>query len=201
MLSVVLGISHANADSLLDGDAAAGKTRAMICSACHGAEGNSVTTLWPNLAGQNANYTFAQLVAFKDGKRPDPTMMGQAMALSEQDAKNLAVYFESLPAAAQSVADSDRLVLARAEALYRGGNAEDGIPACLACHGPTGRGNPGAAYPAVNGQHADYTAKQLADYASGARQSDGVTEIMRTIAERLNQDDIQALASYMQGLK
>lgn len=196
---------QANASSLVDGDAAAGKSKAVTCSACHGSEGNSVAPAWPNIAGQNANYIVAQLKAFQTGEndapalRSDPLMTSMAMPLSDEDIRDLAVYFEGLPAAANSVADQK--TLARAEALYRGGNNETKAAACLACHGPAGRGNPAATYPALNGQHAQYTAKQLHDYASGARKSDGKTHIMRDIAGRLSDEDIDAIASYVQGLK
>ncbi len=199
MTGLALAAVPVQAESLIDGDADAGKTRALTCTACHGPEGNSVMPLWPNIAGQNANYIVAQLQAFKDGKRSDPLMVAQAMMLSEQDIKDLAVYFESLPGAVQAVADPSKI--ARAVALYRGGNPEEGIAACIACHGPTGRGNPAAAYPALNGQHSTYTAKQLQDYADGARTSDDPTSIMRDIARRMSKEDIQALASYVQGLK
>lgn len=187
------------ADSLVDGSIEAGKARALTCTACHGQEGNSVNPLWPNIAGQNAKYTVAQLRAFKNGMRNDPLMSSQAMLLSDEDMRNLAVYFESLPAAVSAVANPGSV--ARAEALYRGGNEDAKIAACLACHGPTGRGNPAAAYPALNGQHAAYTAKQLRDYASNKRQSDGKTRIMRELAARLSEEDIVAIASYVQGLK
>ena len=198
-LAATLLASPALANSLIEGDAEAGKAKAITCTACHGQEGNSASPLWPNIAGQSARYTVAQLKAFKDGDRADPLMTSQAMLLSDEDMNNIAVYFEGLPAAAQAVADAS--AVDRAEALYRGGNLEEGIAACIACHGPTGRGNPAAAYPALNGQHAAYTAKQLRDYASGARKSDGATRIMRDIAERLSTEDIEALAAYIQGLK
>jgi len=194
----------ASADSLVDGSAEAGKAKSITCAACHGAAGNSVNPMWPNLAGQNAPYLVAQLKAFQpgaDGKatRSDPLMTSMAMPLSDQDIRDLAVYFESLPAAVNSVADAQ--TLARAEALYRGGNAETKVPACLACHGPTGRGNPAATYPMLSGQHATYTAKQLRDYAAETRTSDGKTEIMRDIAARMSKEDIDAISSYIQGLK
>lgn len=196
---VALAVLPAQAESLVDGDAEAGKAKSVTCAACHGANGNSISPLWPNIAGQSAKYIVAQLKAFKAGKRTNPLMTSQALLLSEEDMTDLAVYFETLPAAAQAVADP--ALISRAEALFRGGNTENGVAACIACHGPTGRGNPAAAYPALNGQHAAYTAKQLNDYATGARQSDGAKRIMRQIAERLSADDIEALASYMQGLK
>ncbi|NIL94889.1 MAG: c-type cytochrome [Woeseiaceae bacterium] len=202
----LLATGSAMAESLVDGSIEAGKNKAITCTACHGPEGNSVNPLWPNIAGQSATYTVTQLTAFRDGaaspanaKRYDPLMSPQSMALSDQDIRDLAVYFESLPAPAQAVANPS--TIARAEALYRGGDVEDGTAACLACHGPTGRGNPAANYPALQGQHAVYTAKQLNDYASGKRTSDGKTRVMRDIAARLSQEDIDALASYVQGLR
>lgn len=196
---LTLAASPLQADSLVSGSADAGKARSMTCTACHGPEGNSSSPMWPNIAGQNAPYLVAQLHAFKNGDRKDPLMSSQAMMLSDEDIANLAVYFESLPAAAQSVADAG--LVDRGEALYRGGDKEDKTPACMACHGPTGRGNPAAAYPAVQGQHATYSAKQLNDYASGTRTTDGKTQIMRDVAATLNADDIAALSSYMQGLR
>lgn len=198
-LAVMLTAFQAQADSLVDGSVEAGKARAITCTACHGAEGNSVNPLWPNIAGQNANYTLDQLRAFKSGSRKDPLMTSQAMLLSEEDMRNLAVYFESLPAAAMAVADPSKIK--KAEAIYRGGDKEAGVAACLSCHGPSGRGNPAAVYPALQGQHATYTAKQLRDYRSGARMSDGKTRMMRDIGARLSDDDIDALASYVQGLQ
>jgi len=199
LASLVLVNTPSWAESLVAGSAEAGKASALTCTACHGSEGNSVSPMWPNLAGQNAPYLLAQLRAFKDGSRSDPLMTGQAMMLSDEAMADLAVYFESLPAAAQPVADEK--LLDNGEAIYRGGNKKEEASACLACHGPSGRGNPAAKYPALKGQHAAYTAKQLNDYASGARTSDGKTHIMRDIAANLDKDDIAALSSYVQGLK
>ena len=196
---LVLASTQTQAESLVDGSAEAGKARALTCTACHGPEGNSVSPLWPNIAGQNASYLLAQLKAFKDGSRVDPLMSSQAMILTDEDMANLAVYFESLPAAAQAVADEK--LIDRGEALYRGGNQDDKVSACLACHGPSGRGNPAAKYPALQGQHAAYTAKQLSAYADGERTTDGKTHMMRDIAANLDKDDIAALSSYVQGLK
>jgi cytochrome c553 len=196
---LALAATQVQAESLVNGSIEDGKAKSLTCTACHGPEGNSVSPMWPNIAGQNAPYLLAQLMAFKEGSRKDPLMSAQAMMLSDQDMADLAVYFESLPAAAQSVKDAS--TVSRGETLYRGGDTESGVSACLACHGPTGRGNPAAKYPALQGQHADYTAKQLNDYASGARESDGKTRIMRDIAARLSKEDIAALSSYVQGLK
>jgi cbb3-type cytochrome c oxidase subunit III len=202
-LCILAGITllsiDSRAESLIDGDADAGKSKAVTCSACHGADGNSASPLWPNLAGQSANYTVAQIKAFREGQRKDPLMTPQAQMLSDEDINDVAVYFESLPSASQAVANVDSVD--RGEALWRGGKPKEGVAACIACHGPTGRGNPAAAYPLLAGQHSAYAAKQLNDYAAGTRTSDGKTRIMRDIAERLSKEDIQALASYVQGLK
>lgn len=198
-LALALIALSAEAESLVDGDLEAGKAKSTTCAACHGAEGISMTPLWPNLAGQNAKYVAEQLKNFKEGRRVNALMSSQAMMLSDEDMRDLAVYYESLPMPAQAVADPE--LLPRGVALYRGGNADAGVPACIACHGPTGRGNPGAAYPALNGQHAAYAAKTLVDYASGERTAAGPVQIMQGISDRLTQKDIQALASYLQGLK
>lgn len=199
LAGITLAAFQAQAESLVDGSADAGKTKAVTCAACHGGAGISANPLWPNIAGQAAPYLVAQLQAFKDGSRQNPLMTSQAMMLSEQDMDDLAVYFESLPVPAQAVADPD--LVGKGEALYRGGEVTKQVAACIACHGPTGTGNPAAGYPALKGQHAAYTAKQLRDYASGERVSDGKTRIMREIAGKLSEDEIAALASYVQGLK
>jgi len=200
-LLIAAGILHqpAFANSLVDGSAQAGEQKAVTCGACHGADGNSVNPMWPSIAGQHAAYTVKQLQAFKDGARKDVLMSGQAMILSDEDMRNLAVYFEGQTAAAKAV--SDPSIIDRGERIYRGGDHESTISACMACHGPTGRGNPAAAYPSIRGQYAVYTAKQLRDYASDARESDGSTRVMREIARRLSEEDIVAVSSYIQGLK
>jgi cbb3-type cytochrome c oxidase subunit III len=205
-LAAIILAAHAGAESLVNGSVEAGKAQSTVCSACHGQDGNSVNPLWPNLAGQHATYIVAQLATFREGgrdpasaARTDPLMTPQALQLSDDDIANLAVYFESMPAPAMSVADAS--TVDKGEALYRGGDADKGVPACFACHGPAGRGNPAAGYPSLKGQHATYTAKQLRAYATGSRQSDGKTRIMRDIASRLSEDEIIAVASYVQGLR
>ena len=199
LLAMLLAAFQVQAQSLIDGSLEAGKARSISCTACHGAEGNSVNPLWPHISKQSASYVVKQLEAFQKGTRSNPLMTPQAMSLSDEDIRNVAVYFESLPAPAMAIADPSKLV--RGEALYRGGSGERNVAACLACHGPTGRGNPAARFPALQGQHAAYTAKQLRDYAAGNRTSDGKTRIMRDIAARLSEEDIVALASYIQGLR
>ena len=188
-----------SADSLIDGSAETGQSKSVTCGACHGADGNSVNPMWPSIAGQHAPYIYEQLLAFKNGTRKDVLMSGQAMILSDEDMRHLAVYFESQASAAKAVADPS--TVDKGQRLYRGGDRDSSVSACMACHGPTGRGNPAAAYPSIRGQYAAYTAKQLRDYASDTRESDGPTKVMRDIARRLSEEDILAVSSYIQGLR
>jgi len=199
LTSSMFAVALANGEPLIEGSAEAGQARSVTCAACHGPDGNSVNAAWPSIAGQNAPYILKQLEAYKSGSRADPLMTGQAMPLSEQEMQDLAVYYAAQAAAPKAVAVPE--TINKGEALYRGGDAENQVAACLACHGPTGRGNPAAAYPMLKGQHATYTATQLRNYANGQRKSDGPTRVMREIAARLNEDDIGAVASYIQGLK
>lgn len=180
------------------GDPEAGAAKAATCAACHGADGNSVNPQWPSLAGQHAGYLADTLRAFKEGKRSDVLMNAQVMALSDEDIEDLAAYYAQQVAVTRT---ADPELAAAGERLYRGGDKKSDIAACIACHGPAGRGNAPAGYPAVYGQHAAYTAKQLLDYQNGNRSSDGNTQIMRNVSSRLSQDQINAVAAYIQGLR
>jgi cytochrome c553 len=199
LATIALGAGIAQAESLVEGDAEAGKAKSITCAACHGQDGNSVNPVWPSIAGQHATYMVEQLQAFKSGTRTEPLMLGQVMTLTEDDMRNLAVYFESSAAAARSVADPD--VIDLGQRIYMGGDRQGNTSACIACHGPTGRGNPAASVPSLRGQYAVYSATQLRNYASGARRSDGATRVMRDIAETLSEEEIVAVSSYIQGLQ
>lgn len=179
------------------GSAAAGQAKSVVCAACHGADGNSLNPEWPSLAAQNAAYLVRQLKAFKGGERKNVLMTSQAAALSEQDMLDLAAYFSSKPRK-PGTADPD--LVAAGERLYRGGNKETGVGACIACHGPGGAGNAPAAYPSVAGQHAAYVAAQLRAYRAGERSSD-INQIMRNNTARLTDAEIDAVSSYIQGLR
>lgn len=186
------------AEAGADGSVEAGKQKSVTCSACHGPDGNnSVNPEWPNLAGQHASYLFAQLQAFKQGTRVNPLMSSQAMLLSEQDMEDLAAYYASQTPAG---GEADPALVRAGEKLYRGGNSARGVSACIACHGPRGRGNPAAMIPVVAGQHAAYAAMQLRAYASGERKSD-MNQMMRNIASVLTEDEITGVSSYLQGLR
>jgi len=179
------------------GSAERGASISLTCAACHGATGISANPEWPNLAGQHEKYTVQTLKAYQAGDRQDVLMTGQAMSLSGQDIADLAAYFEG-EQGAQNTADP--ALIAAGERLYRGGDRDKSISACIACHGPDGRGNRPAAYPSVAGQHSSYTAKQLRAYANGTRKSDS-NQVMRNIAVLLSEDEINAVSSYIQGLR
>ena len=199
LATLALGTGFAQAESLVDGDPEAGQSKSITCAACHGQDGNSVNPVWPSIAGQHAGYMVEQLMAFKNGTRSEPLMLGQVMTLSDEDMRNLSVYYEGMAPAAKSVSDPAVVDLGRR--LYQGGDRQGSTSACIACHGPTGRGNPAASVPSVRGQYAVYAAQQLRNYASGTRKSDGPTRVMRDIAETLSEEEIVAVASYMQGLQ
>lgn len=180
---------------LTQGDAEAGKAKSGTCVACHGQDGNSAVPMYPKIAGQHAGYIVTQLKAYKSGERVNAVMQGMAAPLSEQDMMDLAAYY-----AAQEIKPevADKSLVKAGGALYRGGNKEAGIPACIACHGPAGKGIPGAGYPAIGGQHAQYLVTQLQQYASGERQ--GPNGIMADIARRLSEADMRAVSSFVSGL-
>lgn len=179
------------------GNAETGATKAVVCQACHGANGNSVNPEWPSLAGVGADYIAAQLKNFKEAKRNNAIMMANAMALSPDDMSDLGAYFDSQ---VNTGLEADPSYWQAGEKLYRAGDKTRGIPACMACHGPTGYGNEPAKFPALRGQHSVYVVKQLNDYSSGARGT-GPNGIMQTIAKRLSPEDMRNVASYLQGLR
>lgn len=194
----------------LPGDIAAGKTKAMVCSACHGEDGNSMIAMYPKLAGQHERYIARQLALFKDGGRDNAIMLGFVGNLSPQDMRDIGAYYASQSGSAGSADDTPvaegpnagRKFYEIGQSLYRGGDAARGIPACMACHGPTGRGEPGSAYPALAGQHADYTRQSLETFRSGTAwgRDKSVNTIMVDVARQLSDEEILALASYIEGL-
>jgi cytochrome c553 len=156
----------------------------------------TATGIYPNIAGQHSSYAEAQLKAMRDGQRKDPIMSPMAANLSDQDIADLAAYYSGQKVKHGSVPDD---AVKSGGEIYRAGNTKAGVPACMACHGPQGLGNGPAGWPALNGQHPDYTAKQLGLYASGERSTD-VNNIMRDIAARMSKTDIDAVSKYVSGL-
>ena len=187
------------------GSVQAGATRAAVCFACHGPNGNSIAPTFPRLAGQNAVYIAEQLHLFRSGVRQNPVMDPMAQTLSDQDIDNVAVFF-----AAQTPTglEADPTLWKAGKALYLSGDPERRVPACVACHGPLGRGNPAAGFPALRAQQSVYVVTQLQNYANGTRYSGPKavnatpnSKMMFAIAKRLTPAEIQAVASYVQGLR
>ena len=188
----------ANADPFTGGSADAGSGKAAVCAACHGPGGNSANPEWPKLAGQHSNYVLTQLKLLKSGERKNPVMNPQAANLSDQDMKDLAAFFAAqTPQPGVASPDAVKAV----EKLYRAGDAGRGLPACSACHGPQGAGNAAAGYPRIGGQHAKYAAGSLRRLRDTKGGTDANAAVMAAIAAKLTDNEIEALASYVNGLQ
>jgi cytochrome c553 len=209
LLATTLGYAQTGAapdDPFSNGSVQEGAAKTAVCAACHGPNGNSTNPEWPRLAGQSAVYIVEQLHLFKTQVRANPVMMPMASNLSEKDINDVAVYFE---AQTPRGLEADPSYWQAGETLYRRGDKARNIPACVACHGPAGRGNLAAGYPALRAQQSVYVMKQLNDYASGARYPGAKNQaapsrngaMMLTIAKRLTPEDIRNVASYVQGLR
>lgn len=173
----------------------------QVCASCHGADGNSSGDAYPKLAGQHAEYIDKQLKDFKTQPgakgpaRGNAIMAGMAAALNDQDMRNVAAYFESQKEKPGFAKNKDTVKLG--QQIYRGGIADKNVPACAACHGPTGAGLP-AQYPRLAGQWAGYTQAQLTAFRDGSR---GNSVPMHEIASRLSDNEIKAVADYVAGLR
>ncbi len=199
------GTAAAPTTPFANGKVQNGATKAAVCSSCHGPNGNSTNPEWPRLAGQSAVYIAEQLKLFRAGVRDNPVMKPLASGLSDQDIADLAVYYE---AQTPEGLEADPSYWQAGQAVYLRGDKARNIPACVACHGPVGRGNLLAGYPALRAQQSVYVVKQLNDYASGSRYTGAHPEqasrngvMMFTIAKRLTPDEIRDVASYVQGLR
>lgn len=187
----ITGFAHAA------GNAEAGQGKVVMCGACHAADGNSAAPNFPKLAGQGERYLLKQLKDIKSGARPIVEMTGLLDNLSDQDMADIAAFYASQQ---MSVGAADPKLVEAGQALFRGGKLDEGMPACIGCHAPDGSGLAAAGYPKLAGQHATYVAKQLTDFREGNRTNDGESMIMRDIAAKLSNKDIEALSSYIQGL-
>ncbi len=199
----LLGASGAFAQSAPKGDPSKGKAIvSQVCVACHALDGNSAQPANPILAGQHAAYTAKQLANFKSQgghapARPNNVMGSMVATLSAEDIQNLAAYFEGQQPQPRSARNPDLVKLG--QAVYRGGISEKGVSACSACHGPSGAGIP-VQYPRLAGQYAEYTAAQLRAFRAGTRANDA-NGVMRTIAAKLSDQEIAAVAEYISGLR
>ncbi|ARP39556.1 c-type cytochrome [Vibrio sp. 10N.222.54.F12] len=185
------------------GSIEAGKAKSQTCVACHGADGNSLITQYPKLAGQHEKYLEKQLKELKLGMtsggkqgRYEPVMGAMAMPLSEEDMADLAAYYASLPISSNSTPEN---VVDEGKVLYTAGNAERGVTACIACHGPRGNGTELSGFPKISGQHADYIKAQLEKFRDGNRNND-MNAMMRDVAKKLTDADIDTLSKYVGGL-
>lgn len=177
----------------------AGRAKSITCAACHGADGNSINPEWPSLAGQHADYTAKQIAAYKNGDRNNVLMAGMVLTLTDEDMANLGAFYEAQTPILRTAPPE---TVEQGERIYRGGIPEAGVPACAACHGPGGKGNPMADYPVIRGQHATYLVATLKEYAAGTRMSDKrQSQMMRNIASAMTEEQMRAVAGYMQGLR
>ncbi|MDO7597529.1 MAG: cytochrome c4 [Pseudomonadota bacterium] len=197
LLTAVIGVTLAMSTSLMAaGNVAAGKSKALMCAACHGADGNSSSDMFPKLAGQGEAYLVKQLIEFKSGVRSNAVMASMVAALSEQDMADIAAYYSSKTITPGAVSED---LAAAGQQIFRGGNKESGLPACMACHGPAGAGVPAAKWPALSGQHSAYVEAQLKSFAAGTRSNDP-NSMMRDIASKMTADEMKAVAAYVAGL-
>ncbi len=183
------------------GDPLAGEQKIQTCAVCHGPNGNSTNSVWPSLAAQHEEYNFKQLLEFKSGVRKNDQMTPMAMPLSEQDMADISAYYalQELTTDSQVPGTVEYKVVELGERIYRAGDATSGLPACMACHGPSAAGNPAALFPLLSGQYADYTATQLKTFKSETRDND-VNKVMRDIAIKMTNEGIEAVSLYIQGL-
>lgn len=183
----------------LVGDPEAGAAKAMVCGACHGQDGNSTIAEWPKIAGQHADYATRQTQMVRDQKRNVPTMYPMVMNLTDQDIADISAYFEQQPI---KPGVADEALVEVGQAIYQSGNMSSGVASCAACHGPSGRGIPGAHYPSLQGQHADYTADRLRRYRLGENNGadDPYSNIMVAVSQQLTDEEIEAVSSYIEGL-
>ncbi len=182
------------------GDAAAGQEKSTVCAACHGPDGNSTVPQWPKLAGQHEDYLERQQLLIKSDARPVPEMVGIMAGVNEQDIADLSAYFA---AQTQTGGVADEALVEAGRDLWRAGNLETGVPACMGCHGPAGEGNPLSGYPVLAGQHAVYTANMLRKFRDGTNwgPKDAPSYVMNGVAADLTDDEINAVASYLEGLR
>jgi len=224
-VSISLLLTATSTLASAEGNASLGKSQAESCAGCHGADGNSPSGMFPKLAEQHASYLVKQLNDFKQGRRNAPMMAPLAMGLSDEQIQNIADFYESnkikpnrppvvaiddddedemdeaakKAAAEKKQAERDEL-LAMGGDLYRNGDLEAEVSACIACHGPYGEGNKPAAFPALRAQHADYLIKTLTDFKQGKRQNNP-ENIMRMIADGMSDEQIKAVSYYISMMK
>jgi cytochrome c553 len=187
----ITGMAHA-----AGGNATAGASKVAVCAACHGADGNSPAGAFPSLAGQSSRYLLKQMQDQLSGARVIPEMTGLLNGYSEQDLRDIAAFYASQRI---NIGQADAELVERGRLIYQGGLADKGVAACVACHMPNGQGNNPARFPALSGQHAEYTVSQLQKFAAEERHNDP-NRMMRDIAVKMSEADMRAVAQYIRGL-
>ncbi len=184
---------------MAEGDPTSGRAKSAICAACHGPDGNGLVPNWPKIAGQHGAYLERQLHLIKSNARSVPEMVAFVGALSDQDIADLAAFYAS-GTTTGGVAEESLVTMGKR--IYQAGNAETSVPACMACHGPAGAGNPPAGYPALAGQHSVYTVKMLTQIRAGQNwgEKDAPSHVMNGASSELSDEEINAVASYIEGL-
>lgn len=195
--AILIGLSSLTSFALLAGSDEAGKIKSALCAGCHGVDGNSVAGTWPVLAGQHASYLVKQLRDFKSGTRTNPIMQSIAGSLGDADMQDIAAYYSGQKIKPVAFDDS---IVAQGENIYRGGITETSVAACMACHGPGGGGLEPAGFPSLKGQQPQYLESQLRNFRSGARANDA-GKIMRSVASRMTEPEIKAVAAYIAGIQ
>jgi cytochrome c553 len=225
LLAAAISLAFASLPGILyaEGNINAGKEKSAACAGCHGVDGNSPTPLFPKLAGQHPHYLVRQLEFFKDGSRPDATMASMSANLSREDMIDISLFYASqkisankppeldedeisgadkLDAATLKAKQTEKLqaLLAKGSDLYRNGDLEREVSACIACHGPHGIGNKPAGFPVLKGQHAEYLIKTLTDFKNGNR-ANNPENVMYMIAKKMTDEEIKAVSYHMSLMK
>ncbi|MGD8175252.1 c-type cytochrome [Marinimicrobium sp. ARAG 43.8] len=214
-LSILVWIPVASAA----GDPQAGAEKVAVCAACHGQDGNSPAPTFPKLAGLGEAYLYKQLQdiqAWSNASGADkettgravPQMTGMLSGLNDQDLQDIAAFYASQTIQLTGAQEMQVRVnsgeqvdgLALGERIYRAGNPESGVPACMGCHLPNGHGNPPAGFPRLSGQYPEYIETQLRAFRAGERTNDGDSMMMRMAAKHLSDYEIEAVANYIGGL-
>ena len=199
ILAIIFFVTINLTNPVYSSDIDKGKALSASCAACHGDNGISVNPVWPKLAGQNPKYLASQLYEFRkgaEGNRNNAVMYGIAVTLSDSDIEDLSAYYASLKS---NVGLTQDKYLELGRDMYRGGNMDIKIQACISCHGPNGQGNYAAAIPMLSGQHSQYTYQQLKNFQSSMRSND-YNKMMRNIVHRMTDEEMKAVASYIEGL-
>lgn len=197
-LSLLLIFACVNTQAL-SGNPLAGQQKSEPCVACHGIDGNTVTPLWPKIAGMSEGYLLKQLLEYKKGEagnRYDPTMYGIVGELSDQDLADLAAFYATQQ---MTVGEVPENFVSMGQEVYRGGNLASGVPACSGCHNADGKGNYLALFPRLSGQNPEYVRDQLMKFKNKQRANDP-SAMMRDIAAKLTDQEMEAVAQYVQGL-